>query len=118
MDPEYRLTISSYLLFAVVEKYFTEYSLFKLYILSIFFNVFFLQWDEFLARKPQAGKNHPDDEILLSITTRTIGDYHLKESPDYKPNPDEKDSTLKKYHELLKARLKVSNINNIIILGN
>lgn len=67
-----------------------------------------LQWDEFFARKPQAGKNHPDDEFLLSVTARTIGDYRLKESPDYKPLPEEKDSTLKKYNELLKARLKVS----------
>lgn len=66
-----------------------------------------LQWNAFNAKKPVAGKNHPDDENLLNLTTKTIGDYRLKESPDYSPSPEERDSTMKKYYELLQARLKV-----------
>lgn len=61
-----------------------------------------------MARKPISGKNHPDDEILLAQTVRSIGDYKLKESVDYKASPEKRDTTLKKYNELLLARLKVS----------
>lgn len=62
-----------------------------------------------MAKKPILGKNHPDDEILLKETTETIGDYRLKESADYKPKLELRDTTLKKYYELLNARLKVRN---------
>lgn len=60
-----------------------------------------------MARKPVEGKNHPEDELLLNLTKKTIGDYILKESPNYKPSIEERDSTMKKYYELLQARLKV-----------
>lgn len=65
-----------------------------------------------MTRKPVAGKNHPDDEKLLSITKNTIGDYRLKESHDYKAAPEDRITTLKKYNELLNARLKVKSPNN------
>lgn len=64
------------------------------------------------------GRNHPEDEQLLSITKKTIGDYRLKESHDYKAAPENRMTTLKKYHELLNARLKVESLNNSEIFTN
>lgn len=64
------------------------------------------------------GKNHPEDELLLSITKKTIGDYRLKESHDYKAEPENRMTTLKKYHELLNARLKVASLNNSELFTN
>ncbi|KAJ8984433.1 hypothetical protein NQ317_012496 [Molorchus minor] len=69
-------------------------------------------WDEFTAKKPVAGKNHPDDEKLLATATETIGDYKLKESDDYKLAHHQKETTVKKYQQLLDARLWQYNLRH------
>lgn len=61
-----------------------------------------------MARKPVSGKNHPDDEKFLAEAAKTMGDYKLKESDDYRPSPELRDTTMKKYLELLNTRLKVN----------
>ncbi|XP_066154142.1 cilia- and flagella-associated protein 44 isoform X2 [Euwallacea fornicatus] len=64
------------------------------------------EWEKFLAKKPIPGKNHPDDEKFLTKAKESFGDYKLKESPDYKPFPENRETTVKHYKRLLEARNK------------
>lgn len=66
-----------------------------------------LQWADFTAKKPIAGKNHPDDEKLLSEAKENIGDYKLKESDTYKVPRHLRETTVTKYLELLEVTLRV-----------
>nr|XP_023023844.1 centrosomal protein of 290 kDa-like [Leptinotarsa decemlineata] len=65
-----------------------------------------MPWDTFLSKKPIPGKNHPDDEKLLAEARECIGDYKLKEDLSYKPPPHLRETTVKKYKQVLDARLK------------
>ncbi|XP_060530871.1 cilia- and flagella-associated protein 44 [Cylas formicarius] len=62
------------------------------------------EWDEFLAKKPVPGKNHPDDEKFLEEAKHSFGDYKLKENFDYKVSTQE--TTIKHYKKLLETRGK------------
>ncbi|XP_066257532.1 cilia- and flagella-associated protein 44 [Euwallacea similis] len=64
------------------------------------------EWEEFLAKKPIPGKNHPDDEKFLANAKESFGDYKLKESPDYRASPENRATTVKHYKRLLEARKK------------
>ncbi|KAJ8952046.1 hypothetical protein NQ318_010956 [Aromia moschata] len=66
------------------------------------------RWEEFVAKKPSEGKNHPDDEKLLAETKDSIGDYKLKESDDYKVAHHLKDTT--QYHIRHQFSQKVWNL--------
>ncbi|KAJ8927185.1 hypothetical protein NQ314_020461 [Rhamnusium bicolor] len=65
-----------------------------------------MNWDQFLAKKPVPGINHPDDEKLFAEAKDTIGDYKLKEADDYKLPRHLRETTVKKYKQLMDARLK------------
>lgn len=69
--------------------------------------VIFFKWEEFLARKPIPGKNHPDDDKFLTEAKLSFGDYKLKESPNYKVSLEERETTVKHYKKLLETRGKV-----------
>ncbi|CAG9822879.1 unnamed protein product [Phaedon cochleariae] len=73
------------------------------------------EWDQFMSKKPIPGKNHPDDEKLLMEARNSIGDYKLKNSDDYKPPPHLRDTTVKKYKQVLDARLKQYNLRHCFI---
>lgn len=60
-----------------------------------------------LAKKPDPTKNHPEDEESLSRAESAIGDFKLKTAPDYKVPEVLRESMVKKYLQLLDARLKV-----------
>ena len=70
--------------------------------------IFCSQWTEFLAKKPVRGVNHPDDNVALAEARGTIGDYKLKSDITYKANQEQRETTLKKYKELLWGRVKVN----------
>ncbi|KAJ3657744.1 hypothetical protein Zmor_009527 [Zophobas morio] len=72
--------------------------------------IFCSQWTEFLAKKPVRGVNHPDDNVALAEARGTIGDYKLKSDVTYKANQEQRETTLKKYKELLWGRVKQYNI--------
>lgn len=71
----------------------------------IFLN--FFKWKEFLAKKPIAGVNSPEDELALNIAKETIGNYKLKTADDYRIPKEERVTTVIKYKELLLTRVKV-----------
>ncbi|KAG5898601.1 hypothetical protein JTB14_020977 [Gonioctena quinquepunctata] len=73
------------------------------------------KWEEFTSKKPIPGRNHPDDEKLLAEAKECIGDYRLKESPDYKPPPHLRETTVKKYKQVLDARLRQYNLRHEFI---
>ncbi|XP_056639556.1 cilia- and flagella-associated protein 44 isoform X1 [Diorhabda sublineata] len=73
------------------------------------------QWEEFNAKKPDPAKNHPDDEKFLQEAMQNIGDYKLKEADNYKPLPEERETTIKKYKQVLDTRLKQYNIRHKFI---
>lgn len=62
------------------------------------------QWEEFKYNKPKVDINNPDDEAAYNEATETIGDYKLKSSPDYTVPKHLRESTLKKYKQLLETR--------------
>ncbi|XP_064214804.1 cilia- and flagella-associated protein 44 isoform X1 [Tribolium castaneum] len=67
------------------------------------------EWEEFLARKPLPGVNHPDDDVALKDAKVTIGNYKLKSDITYKASKNQRETTVKKYKELLLSRVKQSN---------
>ncbi|VEN34308.1 unnamed protein product [Callosobruchus maculatus] len=69
----------------------------------------------FNSKKPLPGKNHPDDERQLAEAKESIGDYRIKDSDDYKPPPRERETTVKKYKQVLDARLKQFNLRHAYI---
>lgn len=50
----------------------------------------------------------PHQAALLKLAEETVGDFKLKSAPDYKVPKEKKESTVKKYKELLKVRQRVS----------
>ncbi|RZC43160.1 thyroid receptor-interacting protein 11 [Asbolus verrucosus] len=70
------------------------------------------EWEEFVATKPAVGVNYPEDDIALEEAKATIGDYKLKSDKSYKPSKSQRESTVKKYQELLLSRVKQYNIRN------
>uniref|UniRef100_A0A6P7GKU4 Cilia- and flagella-associated protein 44-like n=1 Tax=Diabrotica virgifera virgifera TaxID=50390 RepID=A0A6P7GKU4_DIAVI len=72
-------------------------------------------WEEFKARRPDPNKNHPDDEKFLQEAMNNVGYYKLKEADDYKPSPDERETTVKKYKQVLDTRLKQYNLRHSFI---
>lgn len=68
------------------------------------------QWDELYGRKPIPGINHPDDVKAIQEAEAAIGDFRLKSSEHYKPDPEKRDTTLKKYGQILRIREEVSKI--------
>lgn len=66
-----------------------------------------MQWGKFNQLKPVPGVNHPDDEVKLAEAMETIGDYKLKSAEDYKVPRHLRESTVKKYKQLLNMREKV-----------
>ncbi|CAG9840026.1 unnamed protein product [Diabrotica balteata] len=73
------------------------------------------KWEEFKARRPDPNKNHPDDEKFLQEAMNNVGYYKLKEADDYKPSPDERETTVKKYKQVLDTRLKQYNLRHNFI---
>lgn len=73
------------------------------------------EWTDMNNKKPNADKNHPDDEKNLEIAKKTIGDFKLKSAPDYKVPRDQKVSTVKKFCQLINAREEV--LHNMHIIG-
>ncbi|XP_050303878.1 cilia- and flagella-associated protein 44 [Anthonomus grandis grandis] len=73
------------------------------------------EWEDFLARKPVPGKNHPDDEKFLKEAKESFGDYKLKESPTYKVALEDRETTVKHYKKLLETRLKQFTIRHEFI---
>ncbi|KAK9870280.1 hypothetical protein WA026_006367 [Henosepilachna vigintioctopunctata] len=71
------------------------------------------QWEDFMTLQPIEGQNHPDDVAALAYAEKNIGDLKLKTSPDYKVvNPQERETTLKKYRQILMSRRKQYNIRH------
>ncbi|KAF5282198.1 hypothetical protein FQR65_LT02895 [Abscondita terminalis] len=64
------------------------------------------EWSEFTSLKPQSGLNNPEDEIKISEAESKIGDFKLKSALDYKVPHELRESTMKKYKQLLFARLR------------
>ncbi|XP_031340937.1 cilia- and flagella-associated protein 44-like [Photinus pyralis] len=62
------------------------------------------QWIVFNSKKPQEGVNDPEEENLLEKAKETIGDLKLKTALDYKVPMHLRESTVKKYKQLLLAR--------------
>lgn len=60
--------------------------------------------------KPNPEANHPDDDRDLREAELTIGDYKLKMSPNFDPLEENRDTTLKKFKELLEVREQIYNI--------
>ncbi|XP_030750373.1 cilia- and flagella-associated protein 44 [Sitophilus oryzae] len=73
------------------------------------------EWEHFMAKKPIPGKNHPDDEKFLAEAKISFGDYKLKESPDYKVNDEDRETTVKHYRKLLDTRGKQYNLRHNFI---
>ncbi|KAL3267246.1 hypothetical protein HHI36_011379 [Cryptolaemus montrouzieri] len=71
------------------------------------------QWDDFMALQPVEGQNHPDDVVSLTHAEKNIGDFKLKTSADYKvSSPQERETTLKKYRQILLSRRKQYHIRH------
>ncbi|KAK4886372.1 hypothetical protein RN001_002643 [Aquatica leii] len=64
------------------------------------------QWLVFNNLKPQKGVNDPEDEVALADAMANIGDFKLKTAVDYKVPPQLRESTVKKYKQLLYTRLR------------
>lgn len=61
-----------------------------------------------MALQPVEGLDHPDDVAALSYAEKNIGDFKLKTSANYKvTNPQERETTLKKYRQIILSRRKV-----------
>ncbi|CAG9858658.1 unnamed protein product [Phyllotreta striolata] len=73
------------------------------------------EWEEFLSKKPDPMKNHPEDEKFLAEALLNIGDYKLKEADDYKAPPEERDTTVKKYKQVLDTRQKQFDLRHALI---
>lgn len=80
---------------------------FILYINQNLISYCLYKWEEFTSKKPDPDKNHPEDEKFLAEAIQNIGDYKLKEADDYKAPPEVRDTTVKKYKQVLDTRLKV-----------
>lgn len=82
------------------------------YHLQIYIEVSYLsltrQWERVRDEKPDPNANHPDDEKALAEAEKSIGENKLKTDPAYNPPENTKDTTFKKYTELLNIREKVS----------
>ncbi|GJQ65650.1 hypothetical protein Trydic_g7740 [Trypoxylus dichotomus] len=70
------------------------------------------KWEKFNQLKPIPGVNHPDDEQMLAEAMETIGDYKLKSAEDYKVPRHLRESTVKKYKQLLNMRQKQYNLRH------
>ncbi|XP_031357853.1 cilia- and flagella-associated protein 44-like [Photinus pyralis] len=70
------------------------------------------EWIMFNARKPVKGVNNPDDEAALAEAIETIGNFKLKTAPDYTVPKHLRQSTVKKYKQLLHARLNQYNLRH------
>ncbi|XP_063235777.1 cilia- and flagella-associated protein 44 isoform X2 [Bacillus rossius redtenbacheri] len=62
------------------------------------------EWSELYSKEPGRGVIHPDDAALIAEAERTVGDYHLKASPDYRVPPELQINTVKKFDQVLRAR--------------
>lgn len=65
------------------------------------------EWDKVNSQRPNPDEDHPDDVKAIEEAQETIGYYKLKSDLSYEPGENEKDSTLKKYNELLTTREEV-----------
>lgn len=66
------------------------------------------QWAAFKKQKPLEEGMDPHQEALLKQAEGTVGDFKLKSAADYKVPKEKKESTVKKYKQLLNARRRVS----------
>lgn len=73
-----------------------------------------MQWNELNAKKPVEGANHPDDVKAVENAKHTIGDFKLQSSDGFTVPEHLQESTLKKYQQLLEARVKVNASNNTL----
>lgn len=69
-----------------------------------------MQWSEINALKPNPNINDPEDDLKIEDAERTIGDFKLKIDPLYDAPDDIRDTTLKKFKELLTARKDIYDI--------
>ncbi|KAK5643495.1 hypothetical protein RI129_007340 [Pyrocoelia pectoralis] len=68
------------------------------------------EWIAFNAKKPIKGVNNPDDEVALAEAIETIGDFKLKTALNYTVPKHLRQSTVKKYKQLLLTRLRQYNM--------
>lgn len=65
------------------------------------------EWEKVNTEKPNPDVDHPDDVKAIEDAQDTIGDYKLKSDSSFDPSEEMRDSTLKKYLELLSVREEV-----------
>lgn len=66
------------------------------------------QWQVFLATQPDPEKNLPSDVAAIENAARTVGDYKLKQSRDFKLPDQTQNTSLYKLGQLVEAKRKVS----------
>ncbi|XP_017782969.1 PREDICTED: uncharacterized protein LOC108567166 [Nicrophorus vespilloides] len=70
------------------------------------------EWEAFNATKPTVASSDADDVATLKQAEDTIGDFKLKSAPDYRVPRHLRESTFKKYKELLLVRERHYNLSH------
>uniref|UniRef100_A0A336MUJ4 CSON006942 protein n=1 Tax=Culicoides sonorensis TaxID=179676 RepID=A0A336MUJ4_CULSO len=68
------------------------------------------EWNELNALKPDPNVNDPDDDLKIEEAEKTIGDFKLKTDPVFDSTDEMRDTTLKKFKELLEVRKEIYDI--------
>ncbi|KAG8283692.1 cilium-dependent cell motility [Homalodisca vitripennis] len=68
------------------------------------------RWQAFLATQPDQDKNLTSDIAAIEHAMRTMGDYKLKCSDDYKLLDQSKNTTLYKLNQLVEAKREIYNM--------
>lgn len=66
-----------------------------------------MQWNDLYSKKPTQGVSPKEDEAVLNRARCGIGDYKLKSSLDYKVPIHLRETTVRKFQELLETRMRV-----------
>lgn len=70
------------------------------------------EWEVVNAEKPNPNLDHPNDVKIIEEAEKTVGDYKLKTDSLFEASEEERDTTIKKFTELIKLREEIYHIRN------
>ena len=70
------------------------------------------EWEVVNAEKPNPNLDHPNDVKIIEEAVKTVGDYKLKNDSQFEASEEERDTTIKKFTELIKIREEIYHCRN------